>query len=130
LTNRFLISIVDDDVSVREAMGRLMKAHGYLVQTFESGASLLASEHRARTDCLIADVQMPGMTGLELHGRLVAAGAPIPTILITAHPDETVRARAINAGVLGYLTKPFSEDDLLGFIRLALGGNDANGSAR
>jgi len=130
LTTKFLISIVDDDASVREAMGRLMKAHGYLVQTFESGASLLNSEHRARTDCLIADVQMPGMTGLELHGRLVADGSPIPTILITAHPDEAARARAIHAGVLGYLTKPFSEDELLGFIHVAVGRNDANGSAR
>ena len=130
LTVKFLISIVDDDASVREAMGRLMKAHGYLVQTFESGASLLNSEHRARTDCLIADVQMPGMTGLELHGRLVADGVPIPTILITAHPDENTRVRALNAGVLGYLTKPFSEDELLGFIHVAVGRNDANGSAR
>ena len=130
MTTKFLISIVDDDVSVREAMGRLMKAHGYLVQTFDSGASLLTSEHRARTDCLIADVQMPGMTGPELHDRLVADGAPIPTILITAHPDEVVRARAIDAGVLGYLTKPFSEDELLGFIRLAVGRPDENGSAR
>jgi FixJ family two-component response regulator len=114
------ISIVDDDESVREAMAGLMKSHGYLVETFASGESFLSSDHRSRTDCLIADVQMPGMTGLELHNQLVAAGEPIPTILITAHPDDRTRARAMKAGVLGYLAKPFSEDDLLGCIRAAV----------
>jgi FixJ family two-component response regulator len=119
--NQILISIVDDDRFVREAMARLMKSHGYLAETFESAASLLGSDQRARTDCLIADVQMPGMTGLELHGWLVDAGEPIPTILITAHPDESARVRALQAGVLCYLAKPFSEDDLLGCVRQAVG---------
>jgi FixJ family two-component response regulator len=114
------ISIVDDDESVRDAMAGLMKSHGYHVQTFDSGASFLSSDHRGRTDCLIADVQMPGMTGFELHSELVAAGDPIPTILITAHPDDRARARAMKAGVLCYLAKPFSETDLLGCIRTAI----------
>jgi FixJ family two-component response regulator len=127
LRSRTLISIVDDDQSVREAMARLMKAHGYLAQTFDSGAELLSSNYCARTDCLIVDVQMPDMTGFELHGRLVAAGMPIPTILITAHPDESVRSRAIEAGVLCYLTKPVSEEDLLACIRSAVAGRDASG---
>jgi FixJ family two-component response regulator len=70
---------------------------------------------------------MPDMTGLELHGRLVAAGMSIPTILITGHPDDSVRSRAIEAGVLCYLTKPVSEDDLLGCIRSAVAGRDASG---
>jgi FixJ family two-component response regulator len=130
LKSKTLISIVDDDQSVREAMARLMKAYGYLAQTFASGAELLSSNYCARTDCLIADVQMPDMTGLELHGRLVAAGMPIPTILITAHPDDSVRSRAIEAGVLCYLTKPVSEDDLLGCIRSAVVGRDASGRGR
>jgi FixJ family two-component response regulator len=125
-----MISIVDDDELVRVALGRLMKAHGYLVQTFDSGASLLNSGHRARTDCLIADVQMPGMTGLELHDQLVAAGAPIPTILITAHPSETMRSCALRAGVLCYLTKPFSEADLLGCVRSAVEDREAKGTSR
>lgn len=125
-----VISIVDDDESVREAMARLMKAHGYLVKTFESGASLLNSEHRAGAVCLIADVQMPGMTGLELYDRLIADGAPIPTILITAHPDETVRLRALRAGVHCYLTKPINEDDLLGCVRSAVGNHEPNGRPR
>jgi FixJ family two-component response regulator len=97
-----------------------MKSHGYSAETFESAASLLDSDQRARTDCLIVDVQMPGMTGLELHGELVAAGELIPTILITAHPDEITCRRAMEAGVLCYLAKPFREDDLLGCVRRAL----------
>ena len=106
-------------------MARLMKAHGYLALTFDSGANFLSSKHHA--DCLIVDVQMPGMTGLELHHRLVAAGQPIPTILITAHPDEAVRMGALQAGAHGFLIKPFSEDDLLGCVRSAVGRSDANG---
>jgi len=106
-------------------MARLMKAYGYLAQTFDSGAEFLISDQCARTDCLIADVQMPGMTGLELYSRLVAAGMSIPTILITGHPDESVRSRAIQAGVLFYLTKPFGEDELFGCIRSAVAAGDA-----
>jgi len=98
-----------------------MKAHGYLVETFDSAASFLGSEHLTTTDCLIADVQMPGMTGLELHDRLVATGRPIPTILITGHPDEGVRSRALQAGVFRYLTKPIDGADFLEVVRSALG---------
>jgi FixJ family two-component response regulator len=115
-----LISIVDDDRFVREAMARLLKSHGYRAQTFESAASLLDSDQRARTDCLIADVHMPCMTGLELYSRLVDVGEPIPTILITGHPDESQRVRALRAGVLCYLPKPFNEDHLLGCVRHAV----------
>jgi FixJ family two-component response regulator len=75
--------------------------------------------------CLIADMQMPGMTGLELHNRLVTSGEPIPTVLITAFPDERARERALQAGVVGYLTKPFSENELLAYIRSALGHPEA-----
>jgi FixJ family two-component response regulator len=115
-----VISVVDDDKFVREAIGRLMSSNGCLIQTFDSGLSLLSSDRRACTDCLIADVQMPGMTGLELHLKLRAAGEEIPTILITGHHDEHVRYRALEAGVLFYLTKPFSKDDMLRCIRLAV----------
>jgi FixJ family two-component response regulator len=115
-----LISIVDDDRFVREAMARLLKSHGYRAETFESAASLLCSDQRGRTDCLIADVHMPSMTGLELYSRLVDVGEPIPTILITAHPDESQRIRALRAGVLCYLPKPFNEDHLLGCVRHAV----------
>ena len=106
-------------------MARLMKAYGYLVRTFDSGARYLSSEERG--DCLIADVQMPDMTGLELHERLVATGEAIPTILITGHPDEAVRLRALRAGVIGYLTKPVNEDDLLRCVRSGLENREADG---
>jgi len=127
LSSGIMISIVDDDESVRTAMERLMKAHGFLVRTFESAASLLISGQRDLTDVLIADVQMPGMTGLELHDRLLADGFSIPTVLITGHPDEAVRSRALRAGVLCYLTKPFNEAELLNCIRSAVGRHEANG---
>jgi FixJ family two-component response regulator len=120
LCQQIQISIVDDDRFVREAMARLLKSHGFLAETFESAAALLGSDWRARTDCLIVDVQMPEMTGLELHSRLLAAGEAIPTILITGHPDESSRVRALRAGVLCYLAKPFSEDDLLSCVRRAV----------
>jgi len=108
-------------------MARLMKSHGYAVRTFDSGPSFLNSERRSDVDCLIVDVQMPGMTGLELYDRLAAAGEAPPTILITAHPDETVRLRAIQAGVRGYLIKPIDEDELLTCVRSAAGESEANG---
>jgi FixJ family two-component response regulator len=87
---------------------------------FDCAEDLLKSRRRRRVSCVIADVQMPGLTGFELHNRLVASGEPIPTILITAFPDERSRERALQAGVIGYLTKPFSEDELLGCIRSGL----------
>jgi CheY-like chemotaxis protein len=83
---------------------------------FEGAEHFLKSRRRHSVSCMIADVQMPGMTGLELHDRLVASGEPIPTILITAFPDERARERALQAGVIGYLSKPFSEDELLACI--------------
>ena len=116
-----LISIVDDNGAVREAIARQLKSCGYVTQTFESAAALLGSDARTLTDCLIVDMQMPGMTGLELYARLAAAGEQIPTILITAHPDENLRASALRAGVLGYLAKPCNAEDLLGCVRRALG---------
>ena len=121
MAKKIVISIVDDDESVREAMTRLMRSLGYSAPAFPSGESFLRSKRRRGTACLIADVQMPGMTGLELHNRLAASGKPIPTILITAYPDERVRAQALNAGVLCYLTKPFNESELLACIHSALG---------
>jgi FixJ family two-component response regulator len=114
------ISIVDDDESMREAVKGLMKSWGYTAEAFSSAEEFLSSRRVPRTSCLIADVMMPGMTGLELHRHLVAAGRTIPTILITAHPDDSVRERALQDGIIGYLSKPFSEDDLMACIRLSL----------
>lgn len=115
-----LIAIVDDNSSMREAIGGLVESVGYRAASAASAEEFLGSRHVHRTSCLIADMQMPGMTGLELHQRLSAAGKGIPTILITAYPDERVRERALAAGVVGYLAKPFDEDDLLACIGSAL----------
>jgi FixJ family two-component response regulator len=87
---------------------------------FECAEDLLKSKRRRGVSCLIADVQMPGMSGLELYHHLSACGKPIPTILITAFPDDNLRKRALAAGAIGYLSKPFEEDDLLACIRAAL----------
>jgi len=115
-----LISIIDDDESMREAIKGLVKSLGYRVETAASAQEFLSSPHVRRTSCLITDMQMPGMTGLELYQRLSTSGKPIPTILITAYPDDGVRERARSAGVIGYLSKPFDENDLLACIRSAL----------
>jgi FixJ family two-component response regulator len=115
-----LISIIDDDESMREAIKGLVKSMGYTVEAVASAQEFLNSRRVRRTSCLITDVQMPGMTGLELYQRLSTSGKPIPTILITAYPDDGARERALAAGVIGYLSKPFDENDLLACIRSAL----------
>jgi FixJ family two-component response regulator len=114
-----LISIVDDDEAAREAVVGLVRVLGFAAAAFRSAAEFLKSGCLLRTDCLIADMQMPGMTGFELYRHLVAAGQSIPTILVTAYPDEAVRAFALSAGVRCYLAKPLEPDALLGCIRSA-----------
>ncbi len=125
-----VIAIVDDDESFREALMSLLRALGFSTEAYACAEDLLKSGRLHRISCMIADVRMPGMTGPELHRHLVASGNPIATVLITAHPDERVRARALKDGVACYLTKPLDEDDLLGCIRLALerGKRDGKGS--
>jgi FixJ family two-component response regulator len=129
-----LISIVDDDEAVREATKGLMRALGFRAKTFASAEDFLNFDRLHSTACLIADVQMPQMSGLDLHRSLLASGVSIPTILITAYPDDSVRARALKAGVIGYLTKPFTKDDLLVCIHSALDrgrtGNAQDGISR
>lgn len=115
-----LISIVDDNDSAREGIMDLIKSMGFEAEAFERAEDFLRSSRHADTSCLITDVQMPGMTGLELHARLLASGKPIPTIVITAFPEEADRARALKAGIVCYLPKPFDEDHLLACIRTAL----------
>jgi FixJ family two-component response regulator len=127
LPRKAVIAIVDDDHSVREALTSLVRSLGYVAMAFECAEDLLKSRRRRNVSCLIADVQMPGMSGFELHNRLVASGEPIPTILITAFPDERSRKRALQADVIGYLTKPFSEDELLACIRSTLERREAGG---
>lgn len=109
---RPLVSVVEDDPFFRDSMGRLMRSMGYAAETFPSAAEFLASPHLAETDCLIADVHMPVMTGIELYRHLLDAEHTIPTILVTAYPNDTDRARALNDGVVCYLRKPVNEQDL------------------
>jgi FixJ family two-component response regulator len=116
-----MISIVDDDLSVREALKDLIRSMGFAVATFACAEEFLCSDVLAQTGCLITDMRMPGMSGLELHMRLQDKGTPVPMILITAFADEKEKARALQAGVVGYLTKPFNESELLGRIRSAFG---------
>jgi FixJ family two-component response regulator len=115
-----LVSVVEDDRFFRESMGRLMRSLGYTVEAFSSAADFLASPRLAETACLIADVHMPAMTGIELHRHLVAAGHTIPTILVTAYPNDVDQAHALNDGVVCYLRKPVDEQHLTRCIRAAL----------
>ena len=124
MSNASLISVVEDDQFFRESMRRLMRSLGYSVEAFPSAADFLASPRLVETACLIADVHMPAMTGLELHRHLVAAGHAIPTILVTAYPDDDVRARALNDGVVCYLRKPVDEKHLMRCLRAALHSGD------
>jgi CheY-like chemotaxis protein len=118
---RPVISIVDDDPSVRAGTMDLLSSMGFIAQTFRHADDFLESDRRYGTSCLIADVQLPGgMSGLDLYDYLVWSGEVVPTILITAFPNDKDQARARRAGVSGYLTKPFSENDLLACIRSAL----------
>jgi FixJ family two-component response regulator len=120
VVSQHLISIVDDDEPFREAMTSLMKSLGFEVEAFSSAEAFLGSPRLGSTSCLIADVHMPNMTGIDLHKQLVASGQAIPVILITTYPDDNVRARALAAGVICYLSKTFDDDALLGFVRSAL----------
>jgi FixJ family two-component response regulator len=121
-----LISVVEDDRFFRESMRRLMRSLGYSVEAFPTAADFLASPRLAETACLIADVHMPGMTGLELHRRLVETGYAIPTILVTAYPDEDVKARALKDGIVCYLRKPVDQEHLLRCVHAALRPGDGD----
>jgi FixJ family two-component response regulator len=115
-----LIAVVEDDRYFRDSMRRLMRSLGYNVETFSSAANFLASPRLIETICLVADVHMPAMTGIELYKHLIGAGYRIPTILVTAYPEEGERARALNDGVICYLRKPVDEQDLIFCLRTAL----------
>ena len=115
-----LISIVDDDQLFRESMRKLVMLLGYTVAGFPSAGDFLASYLLPETACLVTDVHMPGMSGVELHGRLIKLGYAIPTILVTAYPDEGVRDQVMKDGVVCYLSKPVDDGDLERCLHLAL----------
>lgn len=120
MPNSPLVAIVDDDKSMRETTKDLLESAGFSAVTFAHAASFLKFRRLSRVSCLIADMRMGEMTGLELHQHLVASNHPIPTILMTAYPDERVRAQAIKANVVCYLAKPFAAEELLACLRSAV----------
>jgi FixJ family two-component response regulator len=115
-----LISIVDDDQSVRDALGNLLRSVGFRVEVFASAENLLDSDHLSDTDCLILDARMPGMSGLELQRQLAESRCRVPIIFITAYSDGDAQARALGAGAMAFLHKPFAEGALLRAIDGAL----------
>jgi FixJ family two-component response regulator len=115
-----MISIIDDDKSVRDAANMLLKSLGYATETFASAEEFLQSGRLHDTSCLITDVQMPGMGGVNLQSHLIANGHCMPVIFVTAYPDKTTRERVLGAGACGYLSKPFREENLIACLDKAL----------
>jgi len=115
-----IISIVDDDESVREALRGFIRSVGFIANVFASAEEFLAWPELGTTDCLIVDVRMPGMSGVELHQRLLADHHQIPVIFMTAYLDEDVRSRALGNGAVDFLLKPFSEEALLNAIKTSV----------
>ena len=115
-----VISIVDDDASFRRATARLVRSLGHAVAAFSSAEEFLSSDRLHDTACLISDVQMPGMSGIELQNQLLAQGVRLPVIFITAYPESKAREQALASGALGFLNKPFNEDKLIACLDQAL----------
>ena len=115
-----LVAIVDDDSAVRDSVQDLLDFAGFSTAAFGSAESLLQSERLPSVECLVTDLCMPGMNGLQLHQRLMASKLSIPAILITGCAEEQVRAQALEAGVAGYLAKPLRSDELLACVRSAM----------
>ena len=115
-----MVAVVEDDESYRLAMQRFLKSAGFSVRSFQSAEDFLNSGDQQETGCLIADIRMPGMSGLELQAKLNAEHCCIPTIFITAHGDAKMRMQALRAGAAEFLTKPFDDEVLLENVRAAL----------
>jgi FixJ family two-component response regulator len=115
-----LVAIVDDDDSVRGTLQELLRSAGFPSRAFESAEAFLGSGHQQETACLISDIRMPGMSGLELQAKLNAERCRIPTIFITAHGDEEMRFQALREGAVEFLPKPFDDEVLIESVRAAL----------
>lgn len=111
-----IICVVDDDLSVCKALSRLIKSSGFRVKTYGSAQEFLDDDHTGKTDLLILDVHMPGMNGLDLQNHLMALGYTIPIVFVTAYVDGTTKKKAMEAGAVAFLQKPFEEENLLGAI--------------
>jgi FixJ family two-component response regulator len=128
LSRAAVIAIIDDDISVRRAATRLLSSLGYATETFASAEEFLASRGLEQTACLVTDVHMPGMSGVELQDHLIATGDLTPVIFLTAFPEDALRARVLGAGAFGFLTKPFSAESLIACLDVALAHPRANGA--
>jgi FixJ family two-component response regulator len=115
-----VVSIVDDDASLRRSLGNLLTSVGFSVETFASAEDFLRSLQRDTTACLVLDLRMAGMSGLDLLRHLAVTGSRIPVVILTAHSDDEARQRALEAGAVAFLGKPFRADDLLGAVRTAV----------
>ena len=115
-----IVSVVDDDESMRKVLRRLIKSFGFGVEVFSSAEEFIESSEPRKYGCLILDVRMPGMSGLELQSKLVAEGCDIPIIFVTAHCDEMIRAQALAAGAADFISKPFSRAELSETIKMAV----------
>jgi FixJ family two-component response regulator len=115
-----MVAVVDDDESYRAALQRLLRSAGLPVQSFASAEDFLKSSQQHETGCLVADIRMPGMSGLDLQAKLNADNCPIPTIFISAHGDEKMRLQAMRGGAVKFLAKPFDDAILLESVRTAL----------
>ena len=120
MQNTPVVSIIDDDQTVRQSIQRLMRSRGLAARTFASAEEFLGSSFMHQTACLITDVQMPGMSGIELQAVMQKQGPRLPMIFLTAFPDERVEARALEAGAIGFLIKPFDAKDLINLVEAAL----------
>jgi FixJ family two-component response regulator len=120
MPNKPLVAVVDDDQSIRETTKDLLESAGLNAAAFASAQAFLDSGVLPHVSCVIADMRMPAMSGLALHEHLLVSGTGVPMILITAYPDERVRMRAANTGVTAYLAKPFTGNEVLGWIRRAV----------
>ena len=129
MSTLLVISVIDDDASVRAATNNLLSSHGYMVRTFASAEDFLRSAHQDDSSCVVADVQMPGMSGLDLLNHVRTRGNDVPFIFITAFPDESVRARALKVGAICFLAKPFAGPVLMGCIETAV-NRDRGGAGK
>ena len=124
-----VVAIVDDDVSIQRALARLLYAVGWQAVTFTSAEAFLQTSMQALPDCLVLDVWLPGMNGVELLEHVVATGSTLPAVIITAHDDLQMRMRAMQAGAVAYLLKPLDGQDLLQALQAALDGQRLSGGS-
>jgi len=128
-TSRLLVAVIDDDASVRKALTRLLRASGHEVEAFASGEEFLKSSRTGAPDCLVLDVHMPSVSGLDVQASLLERGIHVPIIFMTAYDDNALRLRALHLGAVAYLRKPLTEQTLLAAIVRAVDPKRKHGQA-